>query len=438
MKKFINLQIILLLAICAIVPSCKKDYGNLNNPTIEAYLNNASKDQLNYLVTGTESGMRNNLAFYLDDVGVIGREMYRYSGADPRYVTDLLGQATSVLDNNTFYITNPWAGRYRAVKNCNVLIESATNGLGLTDAEKSGYIGFAQTIKAYQLLLNLNLTYKNGIRIDVSNPDHLGPFLGYDESLAAIASLLDSAKTELAAATIDFKLSSGFDGFSDAAGLTKFNRALAARVAVYREKWADAIIALNESFFDIDGDFNTGVSHVYSTGSGDQLNNFFLPQNNGGEVRLAHPSFATDIASGDDRILKASLRTTSFSIPNSGLSSDRDVWVYTSSLSPIPIVRNEELILIYAEASIQNSDFVNGVKAINAIRAGHNLGVYAGAVTQPALIDEMLNQRRYSLYCEGHRWIDMRRYDRLDQLPLDRPDDDVWKLFPLPLTEQQD
>ena len=48
----------------------------------------------------------------------------------------------------------------------------------------------------------------------------------------------------------------------------------------------------------------------------------------------------------------------------------------------------------------------------------------------------MLYERRYSLYFEGHRWIDMRRYNRLNQLPLDRPDDNVWSEFPLPVTEQ--
>ena len=426
-----------LVAICATLPSCKKDYGNLNNPTIEAYLNNASKDQLNYLVSGTESSLRNNLNFYLDDCGVIGREMYRYSGADPRFVTDLLGQGSSVLDNNTFYITNPWAGRYRSVKNCNVLIQSATNGHGISDAEKNGYIGFARTIKAYELLLNLNLTYKNGIRIDVSDPDNLGPFVDYDDALTAIADLLDSAKTDLTGATVDFKLSSGFTGFNDAAGLLKVNRAIAARVAVYRQQWTTALANLNESFLNLNGDFSMGVSHVYTTGSGDQLNNFYLPQNNGGEVRLAHPSFTAEMAPGDNRIAKTSLRSAPFSIPNSGLSSDRDVWVYQSSTAPIPIIRNEELILIYAEASIQNNDLTNGVKAINIIRAGHNLSSYSGASTQPALITEMLNQRRFSLFCEGHRWIDMRRYGLLGELPLDRPDDDPWDEFPIPFTEHK-
>jgi len=110
--------------------------------------------------------------------------------------------------------------------------------------------------------------------------------------------------------------------------------------------------------------------------------------------------------------------------------------LYTSSTAPIAIIRNEELILIYAEANIQLNNLTNGLNAINIIRNGHGLPNYSGAVTQSALITEMLNQRRYSLFFEGHRWIDLRRYNLLSTLPIDRPGDKVWTEFPLPVTEQ--
>lgn len=432
MKKIIKLPVILLLTVVVFLSSCEKEYGNLNSPTIEDYLKNASKDQLNGLVTGTLSGMRINEGLYLDVVGVIGREMYRFSNADPRYVTELLGSAP--LNNTGFYITNPWSSRYRAIKNCNVLIDAATNSTLISDAEKKGYYGFAKTMKAYELLLNLNLTYTNGIRIDVSDATNLGPILNYDASIEAIASLLDEAQNDLSGASVAFVLSSGFDGFTDAAGFTKFNRALAARVAIYREKWSDALTDLNASFFDLNGDFATGTSEVFSTGANDQLNPAYFPQNQNGEVRLSHPSYKEDIEAGDDRINKTTVRDAPAS--NAGLSSDRDIWVYTSSVAPIPIIRNEELILIYAEANIQNDNFEEAIKAINIIRNGHGLEDYSGAETKEALIDEMLTQRRYSLFYEGHRWIDMRRYDKLDELPIDRTGDQVWSALPIPNTEE--
>ncbi|PWT77753.1 MAG: RagB/SusD family nutrient uptake outer membrane protein [Bacteroidetes bacterium] len=432
MKRITYIHAVLISALTVCFYSCKKDYGNLNGPTIEQFSGNASESQLDNLLSGTLSGMRNNLAYYLDDVGSIGREGYRFSGSEPRYVTDLLGAGTTTLTNSNFYITDPWAARYRVVKNCNLLIEAATNSTLISDAEKNGYVGFARTIKAYQLLLNLNLTYSNGIRVDVADPNHLGPFVGYDDGLTAIAALLDSAKTDLSNASVVFPLP-GFEAFGDAAGLSQVNRALAARVAIYRKQWSQALTAIGESFFDLTKNFYFGVNHVFSTGAGDQLNPMFIPQNQTGEIRVAHPSYAAEIEAGDDRIGKATLRSSVASL--TGLSSDRDVWVYTSSTALLPIIRNEELILIYAEASIQSADLADGVKAINVIRSGHNLPPYSRAMTKDTLITEVLNQRRYSLFFEGHRWIDMRRYDKLGYLPLDRPNDHVWVEFPIPVGE---
>ena len=432
MKKYNSLSTLLSLALLLFLSACKKDYGNLNSATVEDFQSNASVSDLNNLVSGTESGMRNNLGLYLDVVATLGREGYRFSGAEPRFVTDLLGANNATLTNSNFYIANPWASRYRVVKNCNVLIQAATNSARISTAQRNGYIGFARTIKAYQLLLNLNLTESNGIRVNVTDPDKLGPVVSYEAGLAAIASLLDSAKNDFAAAQIAFPLA-GFGIFSDAAGLTKFNRALAARVDVYRQRWQDALTNLNASFFGLTQNLNVGVYHVFGTGSGDQLNPVFIPQNQSGELRVAHPSYAANLEAGDDRIGKATLRTATASL--NGLSSNRDVWVYTSSTAPVPVIRNEELVLIYAEANIQNNNLAEGEKALNLIRTAHGLADYSGAKTKTALIDEMLKQKRYSLYYEGHRWIDMRRYNRLSELPLDRQGDDVWAKFPLPVTE---
>ncbi len=433
MKKYKYLLTLVIVAAAALLNGCKKDYGNLNSATVEAFQANATQPELNNLVSGTESGMRNVLALYLDDAGSLGRELYHFSTSEPRYVLDLLGANGAALSNSNFYITNPWAARYRVVKNCNVLVDAATHSTHINDAQKKGYTGFARTIKAYQLLMNLNLTDTSGIRIDVNDPDHLGPFLSYDNSLAAISSILDSGNNDLNGASVAFSLA-GFGSFSDAAGLSQFNRALSARVKVYQQKWTDALDALNESFYSLNRDLNLGVFHVFGSGSGDQLNTFFIPQNQTGDARLAHPSYAADIETGDDRIGKATLRNAPYSLND--LTSDRDVWVFTSSTAPIPIIRNEELILIYAEANIQNNNLDEGVKAINRIRNSHNLPDYSGTVSQDALITEMLNQRRYSLFCEGHRWIDMRRYHLLNDLPTDRPGDQVFSAFPLPVTEQ--
>ena len=90
--------------------------------------------------------------------------------------------------------------------------------------------------------------------------------------------------------------------------------------------------------------------------------------------------------------------------------------MFASNISSASIIRNEELVLMYAEAKAQTNAFVDAKLAIDLIRTSYGLLPYTGALTTPALIDEILKQRRYSLFFEGHRWFDMRRYNRLAQI----------------------
>lgn len=423
------------------VTACEIDpIEDPNNPSVGAIVQNASLSEIQNLVTGTEAAMRGNLGNYFDGIGAIGREFYRFSTSDPRFTSDLLGKGSATLDNNTFYTTNPYNARYRAIKNTNILLQAVDNSTALTsDAQRQALRGFANTIKAHQLLLLWVQQYDNGIRIDVADPDRLGPFVGEGNSnaaLQAIAQILDEGKTQLDAGgdAFPFSLTSGFAGFETPAEFAKFNRALAARVQTYLGNWDAALTALNASFFDLNGDLAKGVYHPFSTAGGDVLNPQWFPAGSTGESRVAHPSFVTDAEAGDTRLSKAAARAeTEF---QDGLQSDYDFTVYATNSSPIPIIRNEELILIYAEAKIQKNETTEGKNALDVIRNAAGLPDYGGATTQDALIDEMLKQRRYSLFGEGHRWVDMRRYNRLNTLPIDRVGDDVWAKFPRPASDQ--
>ena len=418
--------------------SCKIDpILDPNAPGQSTISSNATLGEIQNVVTGTESAMRDAMAFYWDDAGVIGREFYRFSTSDPRFTSDLLGKGSAVLDNNTFYITNPFAAKYRVVKNTNILISALTNTkAAISEAERKVGIAYAKTVQAHELLMALNLEYNNGIRVDVANPDSLGPFLTKDASFDAILGLLNQAYTDLNAnGGVSFPFNTTL--YSKVAGqFAKLNRALAARVYIYKSDWNNALTALNNSFFNINGNLKDGVYYLYSAAGGDQLNPMFFPLNSSGETRVAQPSFVSQVEAGDTRLNKVSLRSAATT--QDGLISSYDFYVYKSNVDQIPIIRNEELLLIYAEAKAQLGGATNlndAVAALNKIRNAAGLLNYAGLVTQSAVIDEMLKQRRYSLYGEGHRWIDMRRYNRLNTLPIDRTGDDVWVEFPRPATE---
>lgn len=415
--------------------SCKKEIAPLNGPSVDQLTGNPTILELNTAVTGSVSGMRIELDLYLDVTGVLGREFFRFSASEPSFTNELMGKDDLVLNNNVFYLNRPWNSRYRVIRNCNILIEGVTKSSFVSPAQRKGYIGFAKTVMAYQLLLNLNYTYTNGVRVDVADPANRGPFLSYEQSLEAIAKLLDEGKTELEGADLAFDMPISNKGDLS---LLQFNRAIAARVAAYRKNWTAVLDALDESFFNIDGSFNDGFYHSYSLGTADLENKMFFPKNQNGEVRVAHPTWGNDLRAynaADNRLDKISLRTTPAS--SNGLTGAYDLWLLQSNTDQNPIIRQEELILLYAEAKANLDEYADAIDAIDEIRTAHNGVAYSGAATKDALITEILFQRRFSLAFEGHRWIDMRRYGKLNQLPIDRAGDNIFENLPRPLTEEQ-
>ena len=424
-----------------------------NRPSLEGTIENPTRGKIANVATGVEAGMRTDVNLYLTDVGVIGREYIRFSGSEPRFTADLLGGGSSVLDNNTFYITRPWAERYRVVRNANILIKATGNAPSsvLSDAEKEAVRGFARTIIGYQLLLNANLTFRNGIRVDVAG-DEPGPVVDYSAALQAIADSLDAASQSLQGGSDEFPftLSSGFDGFHSTAAFRTFNRALTARVAAYQQDYERVLEVIDDSFVDSGASLRKGTYHVFSTAAGDMTNPFFLDPQASGDLIAAHPSYVADIRADDNRIDKVVERLDSFGA--AGLQSDWGFAVYDGPTAPIPIIRNAELLLLRAEANLLKSspDLDAVIEDLNVIRNAAGLGDYSGPETQDALFDELLYQRRYELYGEGHRWIDVRRLlgddcgsatdDSCldDDLPLDREGDNVWLQFPIPADENLD
>jgi len=416
--------------------SCELDEKvDPNQPSLDGVQKDASVGQLNELVVGILARASTSMGTYYDVAGVIGRDIYRFDVSDPRWVGDLLG--TGNLDNSAFYTATNFATRYNGVKTANTLISAAENSSSLTDTQRAGYLAFAKTFKAFALLNALNHQYDNGIRIDVEDPNNLGPFTAdAAEGLQAIAGILAEAATDNtnAGSEYAFALTSGFAGFDTPATFGEFIKALQARVAVYRGNFSEAITFVDQSFIDETGNFDLGTYRVFANASGDRVNPLFFPRNTNGTTRLAHPDWISDATPGDKRLAKAQLRDET--ITTAGLTSNYDAWRYQSNTDPIPIIRNEELILIKAEALIQTDQFTEAIDLLNVIREDvGDIGAYSGATTKDALIDEMLYQRRYSLWDEGHRWIDMRRYNKLDELPTDRAGDSVIKQLPRPFNE---
>mgnify|MGYP006424275465 FL=1 len=438
----------LLLAVGLLLPGCDAvditDEPDPNGPSLGGVVNDPTQDKILNAASGIEAGMRTDINLYLSDVSMIGREVYRFSASDPRFTADLLGAGTAVLDNNTFYITRPWAERFRVVRSANILNQALDNASeGLFSAGEVAHLrGTASTFAAYQLLLNANLTFQNGLIVE-GGVDEPGPVVDYDPALQAIADQLDAAHDQLTSAgdATAFPLSEGFDDVT----MVQVNRALAARVALYQKDYDRALTLVNNAFITPGAPLDVGAYHVFSTSPGDVVNPWFIPPQQSGEVLAAHPSFMDDIRPNDNRESKVVERDDPFAAD--GLASDFGFFVYKTQTSPIPIIRHAELLLIRAEANLLKAtpDLNAVVDDLNIIRNAAGLGDYSGTVSADALEEELLYQRRYELYGEGHRWVDVRRILGSDcdsnagclndDLPIDRPDDNVWRQFPIPANE---
>ena len=382
--------------------------------------------QLQALVAGLESRTRLYIATTSRALGSFGREMLAYRDSDPRFTTDWLGRALPP-DPNFFAVGNTYNGPYQCIKQANVLMDAAANTSAVSGGEISGINGFAKTIQGYQYLPPLMTQFQNGIRVDVNDPLNPGPFLGFDDALAAIRAILDSGLSDLngAGGTFVFALTSGFDGFNTPSGMAQVNRAIAARAALYAEDWAGVISALNGSFMDMAGDMDLGPAHTYEGGDGtanNPFNPFFYPLDQfSTQIEVVHPGVLADVEAGDTRASKFFERSPANYVSNQALQeyvATHQDGRWGTNTQNVPFIRNEELILMFAEASAQLGNTTDAVDAINVVRSNAGLADYAGATDLNSLIDQILFERRYSLWFEPlpHRWIDLRRYNRLTEL----------------------
>jgi hypothetical protein len=254
--------------------------------------------------------------------------------------------------------------------------------------------------------------------------------------------ILDDAATKLGASAtaFPFTLTSGFSGFNTPATYLQFNRAIKARVAVNyatlgggTAAWQAALTALNASFLNAGAatraQFDVGVYDTYAP-SPDTPN----PLNSATNTSLyAHMSIQTDAqlkASGqpDDRYtakIRTGLPSRQGPITGDGptsASSTSGFNIWTTTSSSIPVIRNEELILLRAEAKLGTGDKAGAIADLNIVRqnsGGLPASTLTAASTSDQITDGILYEKRYSLLMEGQRWPDMRRYSRLGQLPID-------------------
>ncbi len=449
--------------VCALVmmSSCMDltNVPNYDNESLDALVNDPTPARIANASVGMQRALRVNFAggfSYLSLTAWRGREGFNLDPATPGLVpTNLTGPIGPEGDNF-------WAEGYRTIQLGNVILSGVDKVTSYTNAQKEAIKGYVKTIQAHAFHLIILVHDSAGAVLATDVDPSAGtaaPIVPKAQIYAKVTSLLDEALVHLnnaGTAAFPFQLSSGFTGFNTPATFIKFNRALAARVDIHRStllgenRWANALTAMNQSFEDTTASLALGVYNAFSTASGDVSNTSYDPT---GRALVGHPSYQTkaqlkpDLTKDNRYLTKFAKRATPIS--QSNVSSDQIITVFTSNNSPIAIIRNEDLILLKAEVLLATGDRPGALAHINFIRRTAGGLANIADPGDPGLMNELIYNRRYSLFYEGWRWFDMRRWGRpgnveglpgdpnglLAQLEQDRPENRIFRWTPIPLAE---
>jgi starch-binding outer membrane protein, SusD/RagB family len=421
------------------------DYNDPQLPTVIP-----SKDQLQNQVTGLVAGDREQHAFFILVLETMGRDAYRIDGADPRYIQMPLGQ----FSPGAFLVDFTWNSSYRTIVGAQALVGGIEGSPAVTAQEKAASQGFARTIQALEYIKVIETRDSLGVPIALGTGG-MDPIKCKPAVLTYISALLDSGATNLSAggSTFPFTLPGGFAGFTTPATFLQFNRALAAKVHIYRgfvgyktagnpidaTELNAALTALDASFYSpTPANFRVGPYHTFSTASGDLQNG-----NYNRAVYRANPKVLSESESGDLRLSKIQEDPSyQLSLPGTPppVQSDIIFLNITGPLTPLPIIIDEQLVLMRAEALWGLNRDAEALILINLVRQNsgglpqRTIGSFA---TRLDILREILKQKRYSLLFEsGDRAVDYRMFGLWTELGKElQPPGDGPQVIPFPSAE---
>lgn len=455
MKRY---KAIALAVATAIAAGCKDNpvANPIDAPTVDALNGALTPTSLRQLIVGALAQDRttwNDVPSAIE-AGILGRDVYRIDASEPRYVTETLGGNP---DPGSFAGGRGFAGYYTALRAENNLLGAiATAGTSqFTAAELAATSGFVRTMKAYEYWRLIELRDTVGVPIQSDVPTAVTDVRCKEAILSYIVALLDSANDDFTAAgaatVLPVKLPTGFSAFgrdyNKVSNLVLYNRAWRGKVNFYRglnrknpqaalfpSVITDLTTALGAGPGAVPASqFGSGVWYNFVAGGTENQPNTIADSKIG-----LNPLVGDSVQAGDTRGSKIVSRPT---LAGNGLSTSI---TYTGALStsanqnaPMPMLRDEELVLLRAQAYIETGDLVDAQSDINSVRTHYGLlPVVLTSKTQA--IDAVLYEKRYSLLFEGaQRWVDLREYGRLNATYFRKelPNDPFNAALPLPRGE---
>jgi hypothetical protein len=435
--------------------ACNFDITNANQPTLDDLVSHPTRLKLSAAATGVFAGARGGIQSFIWRVGSMGREGINLSGNNqPDFIEPYFGPVEA---GGSFGGTQ-WADRYAHVRSLNIFLAALArvDTLQVAPGEKAAGRAMANTLKALAFMYLIETRAQLGAPVDVDRPVTAAPapFVSEDSVYKYMVALLDSGASDLARATAAsagffFPIPPGLAAFNTPATFAKFNRALAAKANVLRATdltacagsktscYGAALTALGGSFLtNVAAAFPGGAFFDFGIVSGDVQNGLSEPLSS-----LTFFALQDNVADADtqtngkkdqrvlDKIVAAPTPQQSLlgTIPIPGTLKFKVFLNDTTAdpTHPIPIIRDEELVLLDAEAQWFAGSKVTAIADLSLVRtnSGKLPSTTVTAVAADSVfVKALLYERRYSLVWEqGTRWIDARRFKRLSDIPTDIP-----------------
>ena len=401
-------------------------------------------------MTGLLGFSRNDVGSYVQLMGAFGRDVVQMTNGNPQVLTMYTGLAAIPAGGD-----GVWDNEYRDVGAALAIIATVPNTVPTySPAQAAAIIGIAQTVEAVNLMFLAETRDTLGIPIH-SDGVTPGPAYCNKDVWRYIVALLDSANASLNTAgniALPVKLPPGFASVSAAAGpstvqgsFAAFNRALAGKAglelayAIARNSAAthptpttpgspdvaaltraDSAIAASALFNlsvlapPVQGAFPENAFSVdwdFSAQSGDQVN----PINQFIGFYTVLNTFVADVDTLHDLRWKGKFGPNPYQIqlPTYNHVASGDLFVfYPTTNSPVPVIRNEGLVLLRAQIQLGLGNLANALTYMNAVRVNvGGLSPVTGA-DYVTVRDLLLKEQRVSLVFEGSgdRTISLRMY----------------------------
>ncbi|WP_268223882.1 RagB/SusD family nutrient uptake outer membrane protein [Sinomicrobium oceani] len=353
----------------------------------------------------------------------------------------------TILADNSTVLNYLWKPAYSYIHYSNAVLEGIEGSTSLSEEVQRQLEGEAKVIRAlsYFYLVNLfgDVPIITTTNFEINRVATRDPI---EQVYQQIITDLQDAKELLAA---DYSFSNG-ERVRPNKGVAE---ALLARIYLFTENWGDAesqaTIVINDGKYHLSSDLN----EVFLANSEEaiwqlkpvNINNtleaqYFMPSS-GTNTPFASltESLLNTFEEGDMRFMDwvgdVTPITETFYFPFK--YKIRDTSVPSSEYSMI--CRLAEQYLIRAEARARQGNEKGALEDINKVRNRAGLGD-SSANTREEILDVIMQERRVELFSEGaHRWLDLKRTDRIDEVlgpikPNWQPTD---AFYPIPQKERE-